>query len=78
MILSSFIYEQLAAAQRRDLLEAAEQSRLIARARPRRSERQRFRLPFRGPATHRGTIVEPRISKLATAAPDASTRVRAN
>ena len=51
MILSSYIHEQLAAAHRRDLLEAAEQSRLIAQARQRRSERQRFPLPFRGPAT---------------------------
>ena len=78
MILSSYIHEQLAAAHRRDLLEAAEQSRLIAQARQRRSERQRFPLPFRGPATRRGTIVEPRVSGFATAAPDASTRVRTN
>lgn len=78
MILSSYIHEQLAAAHRRDLLEAAEQSRLIAQARQRRSERHRFPLPSRGPATRRGTIVEPRVSGLATAARDASTRVRTN
>ena len=74
MILSSYIHERLAAAHRRDLLEAAEQSQLIAQARQRRSERQRFPLPFRGPATRRGTIVEPRVSGFATAVPDASTR----
>ena len=62
MILSSYIHQQLAAAHRRDLLEAAEQSRLIAQARQRRSKRQRLPLPFRGPATRRGTIVEPRAS----------------
>ena len=50
MSLSSYIHEQLAAAHRRELLEAADQSRLIAQARERRSERQRFPLPFRGPA----------------------------
>ena len=78
MILSSYIHQQLAAAHRRDLLEAAEQSRLIAQARQRRSERQRFPLPFRAPSTRRGTIVEPRAQGVATAAPDASTRVRTN
>ena len=78
MILSNDVHQHLVAAHRRDLLEAAEQSRLIARARQRRSERRRLRLPFRGPATHRGTLVEPRISEFATAAPDASTRVRTN
>jgi len=80
MILSSYIHQQLAAARRRDLLEAAEQSRLIAQARQRRSERQRFALPVRGPATRRGTmtIVEPRVSGFATAARDASTRVGTN
>ena len=78
MILSSYIHEQLAAAHRRDLLEAADRSRLIAQARQRRSERQRFPLPVRGPAPRRGTIVEPRVSGFATAVPDASTRVRTN
>ena len=78
MMLSSYIHEQLAAAHRRDLLEPAEQSRLIAQARQRRSERQRFPLPFRRPTTRRGTIVEPRVGGFATAAPDASTRVRTN
>ena len=73
MIPSSYIHEQLAAAHRRDLLDAADQSRLIARAHQRRSERKRFPLPFRGPATRRGTIVEPRVSEFATAVRDAST-----
>ncbi len=76
MILSSYIHEQLAAAHRRDLLEAAAQSRLIALVRQRRSERQPIRLPFRGPATRRGTIVEPRVSGFAASARDASTRLR--
>ena len=62
MILNSYIHQQLAAAHRRDLLEAAEQSRLIAQARQRRSERQRLPLPFREPATRRGTTVEPRVT----------------
>ena len=58
MILSSYIHEQLAAARRRDLLEAADQSRLIAQARQHRSERRRFPLPFRRPAPRRWTTVE--------------------
>ena len=73
MILGSYIHEPLAAAHRRDLLDAADQSRLVAQARRRRSERQRFPLPFRGPATRGGTIVEPRVSEFATTVPDAST-----
>jgi hypothetical protein len=78
MIPSSVIHQQLAAAHRRDLLEAADHSRLIAQARSRRSGRQRFTLPFRGPATRRRTKVEPRLSEFATAVPDASSRVRTN
>jgi hypothetical protein len=73
MSLSSYIHEQLAAAHRRELLDAADHSRLIAQAREQRSERQRFPLPSRGPAPRRWTIVEPRLSEFSTAVPDAST-----
>ena len=73
MILSSYIHELLAAAHRRDLLEAADQNRLVAQARQRRRERRRFPLPFRWPAPRRGAIVEPRVSRFATAVRGVST-----
>ena len=77
MIPSSYIPEQLAAAHRRDLLEAADQSRLIAQARQRPSKRRRVPLP-RWHASRRGTIVEPSVSGIATPSPVHPPRVRTN
>jgi hypothetical protein len=51
-ILNTHIHEQVAAAHRRDLLEAADRARLAAQARPRLNARRpfRWRVPRRQPA----------------------------
>jgi hypothetical protein len=70
MMFSSYIHEQLAAAHRRDLLEAAERARLIARVHEHRGERQRFQLRSGSRAPRRRAAAEPRPS--ASASPTAT------
>lgn len=69
MTFNSYINDQLAAAHRRDLLQAAERNRLVAQARERRAQSSRSASAWRRARRH-----ALRAPRLFTSSPSTATR----